>query len=374
MNLILHIGTHKTASTSLQHFCTLNHDRLKEQGYLYPRNRDSAYAANFLASQLINGRKKDVAAYMESARKQAEKAACHTVVISGESFYAMTAFFFNIHGRPCADYWRNETDLIRQMKECCAAFDNIRIVCYLRPQDEYAGSLYNQLVKNTIGISESFEKFVDTAHTIFDYDSHLKLWEDQFGQHQIALKDFHALNQNIEEDFCRSFLNEACYTNARKKNLHANERLSRDVLETKRIYNKVLPDRALGFIAARTFRSLSLMENDSPGYQIFAPRAFRVKFFSAFTEGNKNIAHRYGINIIPALTDEREETYPGLTSETQQVIMDKFNAIMNRPVYKIELFLRRLVQKAIRKTQLLNVILSPLRQLQRMLRLRLTGW
>lgn len=373
MKLLLHIGTHKTASTSLQHFCMLNRSLLETQGFLYPGNRDGVYAANFLASQLAYGRQAEVKAYMQAARDQAEKAGCHTVVISAESFYAMSAFFFNIHGRPCGDYWENESNLIRQLKECCIGFDT-QIICYLRAQDEYAGSLYNQLVKNSIGIAGTYEDFVESARQIFDYDSHLKLWENQFGREKIVLKNFRTHIQDIEKDFCISFLNEACYTGAQKKNIHANERLSRDVLEAKRNYNKTKPDRALGFISARTFRHLANMEEDAPGYQIFAPLAFRTHFFESFSEGNKDLADRYGIGALPVMTDRGETTYPGLAPDKEQEIMEKFNAIMNHPALKAELFLRRLVQKSVTKSPLMDMLLMPARRLQRILRLRLFGW
>ena len=35
--LIVHVGTHKTGSTSIQAYCMDNYDMLRQDGYLYPR-------------------------------------------------------------------------------------------------------------------------------------------------------------------------------------------------------------------------------------------------------------------------------------------------------------------------------------------------
>lgn len=92
MNLLLHIGTHKTATTSLQHFFALNRALLRSYGFYYPENDDSAYAFNFLASRVAFGKSSEAAAFLASAREKAKDSGCQSVLISGESFYAMTGF------------------------------------------------------------------------------------------------------------------------------------------------------------------------------------------------------------------------------------------------------------------------------------------
>jgi hypothetical protein len=88
MKLILHIGTHKTASTSLQHFFTLNRGVLCNSGIHYPSNSNSAYVSNFLATDIIFDRGSNVRAVLDKAMRNANKLNCHTVLISAKSFYA----------------------------------------------------------------------------------------------------------------------------------------------------------------------------------------------------------------------------------------------------------------------------------------------
>ena len=203
MKLLLHIGSHKTASTSIQHFCALNRDLLKSYGCLYPKNKDSAYVFNFLAAQLAFGKGDLTKRYLQEVRTKAEREKCHTVIISAESFYAMTWFFLDIQGKQYeGDYWQNEARLIKELSKCCEGYDEVGVVCYLRPQDDYAASLYNQFVKNTFGICDSFEEFIETARPLFDYKSHIQLWENVFGTDFISLRNYSAHKEDLTKDFC----------------------------------------------------------------------------------------------------------------------------------------------------------------------------
>ncbi len=290
MKLILHIGTHKTATTSLQHFFALNRQRLITQGFFYPDNQDSAYVFNFLASRIAFGKQQEAADFLAKARQQAEQANCHTVLISGESFYAMTAFFFDLQKRGrTEDYWTHEERLVQAVKKCCAGFEDVRIVCIFRPQDELAGSLYNQMVKNTFGISESYAEFLGETRPLYDYERHIALWEAVFGKDHMVLKNFLSIRHDVIRDFCQSFLNEVCFERAEVKELEANTRLNRDVLEVKRLYNATKPDPALAFVSARIFRGINDLFPDQKGYQIFTGPEAQKAYFISYQDGNDHL-------------------------------------------------------------------------------------
>ena len=375
MKLLLHIGTHKTATTSIQHFLTLNRNHLVSQGYFYPKNDDSAYVFNFLASRIAFGKCGETTTFLAGARKQAVENNCHTLVISGESFYAMTGFFIDIQKRGrTEDYWSSERRLIEQVKECCASFSDIRIACYLRPQDELASSLYNQLIKNTFGITSDYQTFLEQTRDIYDYAAHLNLWADIFGRDKITLKNFHEAKKDIISDFCRTFLNEDCFTSAESKDFEANTRLNRDVMEVKRLYNATSPDPALAYVSARSFRAINDQFPDQKSDQIFASPEEQKRYFSAFEEGNADLARKFGIAPLKAFSGEDKPTYPGLTAEKTAKIYLKFCEDLHSPRNRAELIARRAVRWIMEKIPGGSKVMTPIRKLHNSLRLRTAGW
>jgi hypothetical protein len=375
MKLLLHIGSHKTGSTSIQHFCTLNSGLLKSLGYLYPKNPDSAYVPNYLAAQLAKGQGNKTEEYLKKVREQAEQGKCHTVVISAESFYGMTWFFLNTPGKPVEeDYWQSEARLIEEMHKCCNGYDEIKIACYLRPQDEYSVSLYNQFVKNNFGISESFGEFVANAKPIFDYEHHIRLWENIFGADAVILRNYSNSKRNLTRDFCENFLSLDCFHKAEHKEFRSNLRLSRDVLECKRIFNRTKPDRSLAYVSARCYREITPKFPDKPGYQIYVPYEFRKHIFGRFIEGNRQLAEHYGLGDFPPLINSGEPTYPGLSVEKASEVDLCYRTDMNRFRNRLELGLRRFINFLMNRLPGGRSIFAPLRSLQNRLRLKFSGW
>lgn len=376
MRLLLHIGTHKTATTSIQHFLTLNREILKSQGFYYPKNDDSAYVFNFLASRIAFGKAQETADFLENYRKQAVENDCHTLVISGESFYAMTGFFIDIQKRArTKDYWDNEGDLIEQLKNACGVFTEINIACYLRPQDELASSLYNQLVKNVIGISSGYSEFLNDTKNIYDYAAHIDLWAKFFGKQSITLKSFNDVKKSVIEDFCKTFLTPECFSKTELKDFEANTRLNRDVMEVKRLYNATKPDPALAYVSARSFRKINDLFPDSSGYQVFAGPQEQKDFFLDYENGNQNLAREYGMpSPLAAFSRTEHLTYPGLTAEKTAEVYLKFCDDLYSPANRLELLARRAARWIMDKAPGGKKILHPVRKLHNMVRLRVAGW
>ncbi len=375
MKLLLHIGSHKTASTSIQHFCVLNRDLLKSHGFLYPKNKDSAYVFNFLAAQLAFGKGDLTKRYLQEVRTKAEREKCHTVIISAESFYAMTWFFLDVQGEQYeGDYWQNEARLIKELSKYCDGYDEVRVVCYLRPQGDFAASLYNQFVKNTFGISETFEEFLESAKPIFDYKRHIQLWENVFGADPVSLRNFSACKEDVTKDFVEEFLSRDCFGKAEKRTDYSNTRLSRDVLEMKRIFNKTRPDRSLAFIALRCFMEIDKEFKDKPGYQVFASNEFRKTYFSSFIEGNEILAESFHLGEFPTIVNKQDPTYPGLSLEKATEVYLRLRFILDRPGNKMELALRRFANILMNRLPGGRFLMAPVRTLNNQLRLRFSGW
>jgi len=343
MKLIIHIGSQKTATTSIQHFCVHNRELLKSRGYLYPKNNTHPFLFNFLAEQLARGEQDRVARYMQKALAQGQRERCHTVIISAESFYAMSLFSLSSREESRAsEYWQTEDRLIEELYECCEGYDDIKIACYLRPQDDFAAALYNQFVKISPYFDETFKEFIERDKPIFDYERHIRLWEKSFGADSISIRNFLTCKGDIVEDFFESFLEPDIFSKANKKESRSNLRLNRDVLEFKKIFNSTKPDLPLAFTGIRFHNEINTSFVDKPGYQIFAPRDYRKKAFDTFSGGNKKLAERYGLGKLPVIVKEQDPTYPGLSTEKAFEIYLRLQFLLDRPGTKLELALRRL--------------------------------
>lgn len=373
MKLILHIGTHKTGTTSIQHFCAVQRGVLRKAGFFYPKNVHSAYVFNFLASQISYGKEKQAKAYMQHVRYQALKQGCHTVVISAESFYAMTAFFHDVPGFARGPYWENEDNFVAKSRDVFEGFD-VHPVIYLRPQDDFASSLYNQFVKNTLGISDGFGDFIEKIRPALDYNGHIALWEKHYGEGRISVRDFTACGGDVLTGFARDFLPPSCLRAAEGALMQSNQRLTRDVLEYKRIFNATKPDRSLAFLTKLCFDALSAAFPDRPGYEVFGTAKARKDLLSAFCEGNRVLCLRYGIPELPVMRTETDTTYPGLSPEKALAIHLHFSNLMENPVVRGELALRRLAILFMDKIPGGAVLLAPVRRMNHVLRLRFQGW
>jgi len=368
MKLLIHIGTQKTATTSIQHFCAHNSRLLKSRGYLYPKNNTHPFLFNFLAKQLAQGKQDHVARYLQKVRTQGQREKCHTAIISAESFYAMTWFFLDPGRSRASDYWQIEARLIEELYKCCAGYTEIKIACYLRSQDDFAAALYNQLVKISPYFSETFKEFIETAKPIFDYERHIQLWEKYFGEDSISIRNFSTCKGDIVEDFFESYLEPDIYGKASKTEFRSNLRLSRDVLEFKRIFNSTNPDLPLTYIGIRFHNKINPNFVDRPGYQIFATQDYRNKTFGPFSAGNDNLAERYGLGELPVIVNEQDPTYPGLNAEKAFEIYLRLRFLLDKPGIKLELALRRLKNMFVRHFPGGRWLLSPVRILRTRLR------
>ena len=94
MRLLLHIGTHKTGTTSIQKFCAGNRARLRGQGLWYPDydliGKEGHYAHHHLAHALAGlptsrGNREEAEGFFAAIRSSLRND--ETVLISAEPFW-----------------------------------------------------------------------------------------------------------------------------------------------------------------------------------------------------------------------------------------------------------------------------------------------
>lgn len=203
--LVLHIGTEKTGTTSVQESLAGNRQKLAELGYCYPV---SPGPANHVWLAMLAGQDRlvvDLAGFLgvpvpdlDLARAgfrrafQAEMAALpasvHTVVLSNE----------HCHGRLV----RREE--IQELKRFLAPhFREVEVWLYLRRQDRLAVSHYSTKLRGNFTAERIFPK-VHPSAWYYNYFELASAWAEVFGRDAMRLRIYERrelLGQDVATDF-----------------------------------------------------------------------------------------------------------------------------------------------------------------------------
>jgi hypothetical protein len=162
--LIIHVGMHKAASTSIQRFLFANRDRLRERGVLYPAGPciDPPHEAHHALAWAIRGRP----GYDEAERWGAAMDVIHSdpspiVVFSSEDFEKFTA------------------DEVARLAAHVEGFD-VCIVQVIRNAWAFLVSNYKHNVRYT-ATTETFRTFIEREAARCDFAARTELWSAAFG-------------------------------------------------------------------------------------------------------------------------------------------------------------------------------------------------
>jgi len=196
MNLIIHIGQHKTGSKAIQTALYANPDYLIQHGYLYTLPGQHAtqlrpYEMNHHALFHLLRKQVDhpddrshtlaLVNYLQLLLNQSTLAT-KTIILSAEDL-------FDMHTAHESAFELNRVELgCRTLAEGLSKVGfSVKVVCFLRSQDELLASHYAQFIK---GISRgflSFDEFADRFRSRLDYNAILSIWESHFGVRNIQI-------------------------------------------------------------------------------------------------------------------------------------------------------------------------------------------
>jgi len=180
----LHVGLHKTGTTSLQKFLSDNQRLLSKRGVFrlstgLPPNSDRSWGHHDLAWSLREG---DPHGLWRAARREAD--AHKTVLVTSEEFS-----FIRNAGRysPVLDAFQGW---------------QIRVICYLRRQDQFLESLYNYHVK-ALGETAPIMSFANKIYARLDYKKYLDCLSQTFGPEALSVRVYEqtGLRGDIFDDF-----------------------------------------------------------------------------------------------------------------------------------------------------------------------------
>ena len=117
--------------------------------------------------------------HLEVARRKK----AHTLIVSAESFYAMTLVPALCRRESCEDLIDRDRVLIsRLFASLPTDVSDLEIVCYFRRPDHFAEAWYNQQVKYGSLFFGDFFEFLELVYPALLYSQHMDQWSDIFGR------------------------------------------------------------------------------------------------------------------------------------------------------------------------------------------------
>jgi hypothetical protein len=215
--IFLHIGTHKTGTSAIQDFLVLNRKALSRQGILYPQKTRRDYFENKDGTVIVPARQ----------FKNYQKLVClgrakkKHVILSNEAFSLM--------------------DDVSPIRAALGDVETI-IICYLRRQDDFIQSYYNQEVKHAGNYNEIMAY---QPPTNLHYDKLLARWVKVFGKENVVVRPYEKQqfkNQDLIADFLE-IVGLELSADFKKLKKNANPRLPTETIEYMRLLNCLIKDK-----------------------------------------------------------------------------------------------------------------------------------
>lgn len=296
--LLLHIGMPKTGTTVIQDFLGTNSEKVEPYGWYYPNFKvmfpemKAHWSGKYKNGDFLYEGWRNINIHSENWEMLWEfllkKLKCSNVILSAEELFEWDTNY-----------------IIREIKN---KYDNVKLLVYLRRQDEYIESRWNQEVKSEELCLET--KFDDYVSKLPDEYSHI--YEGLFywnkleqlarivGRDNIIVRvyekeQFIGTRKNIVSDFLYAIgITDDIQSGEKEKKL--NVRLNAKTLEIKRIFNTFLRNKGPKEkrYYSNLFRQLSLVSDDGKKNSMgYFTNDKRVEFFMQFEKQNELVAREY---------------------------------------------------------------------------------
>lgn len=333
LGFVLHIGTHKTRTSSLQTFLQQNASALLKKGVLYA-TPEGHRNVNFLLKDVSRFEGRQAQAFFGKSATKARRAGADLIVLSAEAFYAMTAFRQLFDGDVGDDYWVAESRAIGHVRAAVPDAARVTIICYFRRQDRFLEAIYNQIVK-VDAFSGNINEFHSLIEPALDYAAHLELWGAAFPKAKFIVRNQEELGRRIVDDFVELFLDREGRSALTQRDVHVNKRLNRDVLEYKRLLNGIPCGTAERYMNAQAVMEISEQLGDTHSYQNYLGTEARADVLARAEIGNKALVKRYGMQSFSALgATSRLTAYPGLSIEKAVEIFVRHRKVKSSLSYR----------------------------------------
>ncbi|MHC4266331.1 MAG: hypothetical protein ACYSUK_10420 [Planctomycetota bacterium] len=292
--IYLHIGVHKTASTALQAFLEENQELLGQNNFYVIKALEghklySCFLYHhpwraFLNAETVRSQ------WLESFSKRLENINQDNILISSEFF--------------CVLY----KHLIEKLHRLLSPY-HVKIICYVRRQDLWLESFYQELVKAEPVFAPPFQRWVEMLPPfptmICNSYSMLKDWAQTFGKENLTVRPFEKqqlTNNSIFDDFLSLLGLQLTDDYKMPDSNKLNPSLSKHMIEFLRIGKHIpLESRNVQVSAGRPKYIFSELVDLAPksakipkgkGCSFFSPGE-RLKIIRQYEPNNKKIARDF---------------------------------------------------------------------------------
>lgn len=301
--IYIHIGSHKTGTTSIQKALFENKNILTENNikffYIKPVGKKS-----------LPGNSSDWIRfdYDNLVNSSIDSSLARRLADAGENVLISTEYFSWIFRREYIE------EFYRQLSEY---FDDFKIICYIRRQDSLIVSHYQQashtfnapanyFFGNTNSPLPAYQKHFDHY---YDYNSRLGMWADVFGDKNMDIRVFQKdrlIKGDVVNDFFDIIAMPLRYAVSRE-----NESWDFASVRTGHIMNQVNDPGPLMTKLRKCLEMRKSKSNTIINFREFLPaRTHAIEFYNRYKSSNCLLNARFNISDIPAIFNEEFNYYP----------------------------------------------------------------
>ena len=328
----LHVGMPKTATTALQNFLPLNNKLLNTMGFDYPdmpfhfEGVSPVRNGHFLT--FWNSRKKhpEWSKGIELIEKSFKKHP--NVILSDESLWSRQRI---------EKFWHNIKRVFKKMGV------SIKVIVYLRRQDEQLESHWNQKVKNSpVSLPTSFDDYLSGggyAYMPFEYDKALDRIAARIGKDNLIVRVYDRrrfVGGTIFSDFLNA-LGLEWSDDFQLLPYTSNVRLPNNAVEIKRIANPLFykKDENYDFYCdaiSDAFGMELMKDRPRADTTMFSPQQ-REEFMARYNEGNAYVAREYLDRDDGILFEDDPNTLPEWKYDDKEMMEDTVRILAAADTY-----------------------------------------
>ena len=271
----IHIGTHKTGSTTIQHALRDISRAHPEEGWIFAGT--TATAKSMMQPHRYDKRLvRQFGAEFERLVRRARAARAKRVILSSEA----------LSGSP-DDGYLNSKGVFAMLRDATRRY-HVKVIIFLRRQDSFVESMYTQKIHE--GGTLEFENFLhqyDSPDSL-DYRRILDDLSSSFGEQALVVRSYHeSARAGLLADFGEIIGSESlrCAEEAAR-----NPSYSRHALEIARLCNRSLD--TTGQRRLRHALQTTMPKGASEPFSYF-PDDERAAFLSRYEVSNRDVAQRY---------------------------------------------------------------------------------
>jgi len=300
--MYIHIGTHKTGTTTIQH-------ALRDASAIAGVQEGWEYLTTPRAAKSLMHAK----TYDEDIVKKFSKELDNKVSRTGKSLRVIMSNE-GLSGMP-TDGYLNSSVIAAMLRDITKDFD-AKIIIYLRRQDDMAESMYIQKIHE--GGTFSFDEFISQLKPglSYNYSRILKDWASCFGKENLIVRSYHsACQRGLLDDF-GEVIGSAGIIHA--KSDRKNPSYSNNAIQIARIANSILNESSRRRLRWSLQKTMAKQKSES--HSLFSAD-IRNKFMDVYKESNQDVANQF-------FSDTLENVFPAFKSENKEVIdMTQINCI-----------------------------------------------